>query len=159
MRIRPTIYARFLTVLFLVLGLAEPLGGQSGTRYTTAALRLRAQPSTAAVSLLTMPRGAGVTVGRCADAWCRVEYRGRSGYAAQRYLSQTRPAVRRAVRSTPECGTSGYVNSRGRWVPSPCHSPVGPPAGASARCRDGTYSFSRSRRGTCSHHGGVARWL
>jgi len=33
------------------------------------------------------------------------------------------------------------------------------PAGASAQCRDGTYSFSRSRRGTCSHHGGVARWL
>ena len=33
------------------------------------------------------------------------------------------------------------------------------PAGASARCRDGTYSFSQSRQGTCSHHGGVAEWL
>lgn len=33
------------------------------------------------------------------------------------------------------------------------------PAGATARCRDGTYSFSRNRRGTCSHHGGVAEWL
>ena len=33
------------------------------------------------------------------------------------------------------------------------------PAGASARCRDGTYSFSAHRRGTCSHHGGVAQWL
>lgn len=33
------------------------------------------------------------------------------------------------------------------------------PAGASARCSDGSYSFSESRRGTCSHHGGVARWL
>ncbi|MEN9557829.1 MAG: hypothetical protein RL141_198 [Candidatus Parcubacteria bacterium] len=30
--------------------------------------------------------------------------------------------------------------------------------GASARCEDGTYSFSESRRGTCSHHGGVAEW-
>jgi hypothetical protein len=44
-------------------------------------------------------------------------------------------------------------------VPRPRHSPDGPPAGATAQCRDGTYSFSRSRRGTCSHHGGVARWL
>ncbi len=35
----------------------------------------------------------------------------------------------------------------------------GPPAGATAQCRDGSYSFSASRRGTCSHHGGVARWL
>lgn len=33
------------------------------------------------------------------------------------------------------------------------------PAGATAQCNDGTYSFSRSRRGTCSHHNGVARWL
>jgi hypothetical protein len=33
------------------------------------------------------------------------------------------------------------------------------PIGASARCRDGTYSFSQHRRGTCSWHGGVAAWL
>jgi uncharacterized protein DUF3761 len=33
------------------------------------------------------------------------------------------------------------------------------PSGASALCRDGTYSYSANRRGTCSHHGGVARWL
>ncbi|HEX4601126.1 MAG TPA: DUF3761 domain-containing protein [Gemmatimonadales bacterium] len=33
------------------------------------------------------------------------------------------------------------------------------PAGARARCRDGTYSSSAHRRGTCSHHGGVAQWL
>lgn len=31
--------------------------------------------------------------------------------------------------------------------------------GATAICRDGTYSFSASRSGTCSHHGGVAQWL
>ena len=33
------------------------------------------------------------------------------------------------------------------------------PAGATARCRDGTYSFSQHRSGTCSRHGGVAAWL
>ncbi len=33
------------------------------------------------------------------------------------------------------------------------------PAGASARCRDGSFSFSLHHRGTCSHHGGVAQWL
>lgn len=33
------------------------------------------------------------------------------------------------------------------------------PAGATAVCRDSTYSFSAHRRGTCSHHGGVARWV
>jgi hypothetical protein len=33
------------------------------------------------------------------------------------------------------------------------------PPGATARCRDGTYSYSQHRSGTCSHHGGVAAWL
>ncbi len=38
--------------------------------------------------------------------------------------------------------------------------PSGPPAGgATAQCGDGKYSFSRSRGGTCSSHGRVARWL
>ena len=34
-----------------------------------------------------------------------------------------------------------------------------PPPGATARCRDGTYSYSQHHSGTCSHHGGVAQWL
>ena len=33
------------------------------------------------------------------------------------------------------------------------------PEGASAICRDGTYSYSKSRRGTCSWHGGVSQWI
>jgi len=51
-----------------------------------------------------------------------------------------------------------YTNSNGNTVHSPAYS-NSVPSGASARCRDGTYSFSQSRRGTCSHHGGVASWL
>ena len=34
-----------------------------------------------------------------------------------------------------------------------------PPAGSTARCSDGTYSFSQHHSGTCSYHGGVAAWL
>lgn len=50
-----------------------------------------------------------------------------------------------------------YVNKDGIRVQSPTFSDT-KPAGASARCRDGSYSFSLNRRGTCSHHGGVAVW-
>lgn len=32
------------------------------------------------------------------------------------------------------------------------------PSGATAKCVDGTYSYSKSRSGTCSHHGGVSVW-
>jgi len=31
--------------------------------------------------------------------------------------------------------------------------------GATARCEDGTLSYSQHRSGTCSHHGGVAMWI
>lgn len=51
-----------------------------------------------------------------------------------------------------------YTNTYGNKVHSPAYSEV-IPIGASAQCRDGTYSFSQSRRGTCSHHGGVEEWL
>ncbi len=51
-----------------------------------------------------------------------------------------------------------YINKDGQRVQSPTYSKT-VPAGATAQCRDGTYSFSRNHRGTCSHHGGVSRWL
>jgi hypothetical protein len=56
------------------------------------------------------------------------------------------------------CGADSYINSRGYGVRRPVRANTAP-SGASAKCRDGTYSFSQSRRGTCSHHGGVAEWL
>ncbi|QLK63308.1 DUF3761 domain-containing protein [Enterobacteriaceae bacterium Kacie_13] len=53
-----------------------------------------------------------------------------------------------------------YINSDGQDVHSPSHTRSGnAPDGASAKCRDGTYSFSQHHRGTCSRHGGVAEWL
>ncbi|NRI67672.1 DUF3761 domain-containing protein [Rhodococcus sp. MS16] len=56
-----------------------------------------------------------------------------------------------------ECA-GGYINTAGNCIPSPRQAPSAP-AGATAKCSDGTYSFSQSRRGTCSGHGGVASWL
>lgn len=50
-----------------------------------------------------------------------------------------------------------YTNVSGHCVHRP-EQANRPPPGWSAQCRDGTYSFSEHHRGTCSHHGGVARW-
>jgi hypothetical protein len=55
------------------------------------------------------------------------------------------------------CGQDYYRNSDGVCVHRPASGP-GAPAGATARCNDGTYSYSTHRSGTCSHHGGVAVW-
>ena len=53
------------------------------------------------------------------------------------------------------CKTGYYKNVSGHCVHSPSSSPIG----ATARCRDGTYSYSEHASGTCSHHGGVSRWI
>jgi hypothetical protein len=72
------------------------------------------------------------------------------------FLVGTTPAEARPMATT--CGADSYINSRGNCVQRPVRA-VRAPSGASAKCRDGTYSFSQSRRGTCSHHGGVGEWL
>jgi hypothetical protein len=56
------------------------------------------------------------------------------------------------------CGAGYYLNSSGNCVPRPEQTPARP-AGATAKCADGAYSFSQHRQGTCSGHGGVAQWL
>jgi len=38
-------------------------------------------------------------------------------------------------------------------------SSAGAPAGATAKCKDGSYSKSKTHSGSCSHHGGVATFL
>ena len=60
------------------------------------------------------------------------------------------------VKPRLNCSNGSYINSRGVEVCRPSSTNTG---GATAICNDGTYSYSRSRRGTCSHHGGVMRWL
>lgn len=62
------------------------------------------------------------------------------------------------VVTAPSCSNGSYVNSSGDTVCSPSYSPS-TPSGATAKCRDGTYSYSQHHSGTCSYHGGVAQWL
>lgn len=117
--------------------------------------------------LQTAPVPAAANVDEAEDA----EEDGLSYTANTSPKPSTSPVVRQPAQSTASERTSAptqpggtssddyYTNTYGERVRRPTFSNDGPPAGASAQCRDGSYSFSRSRRGTCSHHGGVARWL
>jgi hypothetical protein len=51
-----------------------------------------------------------------------------------------------------------YTNVSGHRTHRPVHTSHAP-KGSTARCRDGSYSFSEHHRGTCSHHGGVEAWI
>ncbi|WP_329066878.1 DUF3761 domain-containing protein [Amycolatopsis sp. NBC_01480] len=68
------------------------------------------------------------------------------------------PATKKAAAqpTTPAaCGSDYYRNSSGACV----HRPSSNPSGATAQCKDGSYSYSQHRSGTCSGHGGVKQWL
>jgi hypothetical protein len=53
-----------------------------------------------------------------------------------------------------------YTNVDGIRVPSPVYAAAGAvPTRTTALCRDGLYSFSQHRQGTCSNHGGVTQWM
>lgn len=69
------------------------------------------------------------------------------------------PATAQVHRSYGPVHSSEYYTAEsGDRVHRPMHA-AHQPAGATARCRDQTWSFSEHRRGTCSHHGGVVRWI
>ena len=145
-----------LTVLAAVLlvcsfdALAQERPDSTAYAATTLSVYQRADSSSRVVGFL--PVGQQVRVVACDTAWCNVRTSRVVGFVAPKGLTAQAPAAQPTGQ--------GYINSQGQWVPSPQRA-LGnqPPAGATAQCRDGTYSFSRSRRGTCSRHGGVARWL
>ena len=63
-----------------------------------------------------------------------------------------------AHHGTALCKRGYYKNVSGKCVHRPVRS-SSVPVGATAECRDGTYSFSLHASGTCSHHGGVKIWI
>ena len=132
----------------------------AGYRYTTHNLNLRTGPSTKYSAITIIPQGTSVTIDEDCDCkWIAVSYTGHIGYVSSKFLSKTfsKHSNYRNQYSRRQSQNRYYTNVDGYRVQSPTYSNSS--NGATAICRDGTYSYSRNRRGTCSHHGGVARWL
>lgn len=122
--------------------------------YTTTSVRLRERPFPNARPIAVLSQGTTVRLYACSEGWCSVTVSSLSGYLLEEFLTRQAPQAAATQQG------KGYINVDGEFVPSPTRAADGqPPPGASAQCQDGTYSFSKHRRGTCSWHGGVARWL
>jgi hypothetical protein len=75
-------------------------------------------------------------------------------------VAQDAPADVPAEACATLSNSNTYTNVDGERIHGPARCTDGQvPAGASALCRDGSYSFSENRRGTCSGHEGVQQWL
>ena len=141
-------------LIALVLCLVSVGSIVAQNRVARSSVNLRAHSSTESKVLEVVPQGAHVyVVGDLSTGWSQVIYNYQVGYVYSAYLMSGQ-----SYSSSSRTVVRYYTNSAGQRVQSPTYYSSAP-RGATARCVDGTYSFSKNRRGTCSHHGGVAQWL
>lgn len=129
---------------------------------TTGNVRLRNIPSKEGNIITSVPKGTivtGIVDSLDYKGWTKVNFNGKIGFIHNSFVKWVN-ATNKYKSSDDQQNNSPkyYTNSKGQRVQSPTYS-TETPAGASAQCNDGTYSFSKNRRGTCSHHGGVKKWL
>lgn len=146
---------KIILALIVCIIAAAPVFSQNRTARSS--VNLRANSSTNSTVLDIIPQGARVYVVDDLDnGWSQVVYNYQVGYVSTSYLWSG--SYYKAPTAQARGPVRYYTNSAGQRVQSPTYYSSAP-RGATARCVDGTYSFSRNRRGTCSHHGGVAQWL
>ena len=154
----------FFLVAFVVVGVTAP---PAPARPVTdvAALPVATVPATTTVASTLRQADHGTSRG--ARACSRPQRHGHAGRRApdRRCSEPLGHGVRSVLGRWREpglpaaCGgDTHYRNVDGACVPRPAAA-VSAPQGATARCHDGTYSFSLNHRGTCSKHGRVAEFL
>ena len=133
-------------------------------------VNFRAESNPLAKRITIIPKGSAVIITDSTNGWYQAIYSGITGFININYVHFNQDHDLKSSVNEDEYNNSNlhqnntnssvrfYRNIDGETAQSPTRYET-VPIGATAVCRDGTYSFSRHRRGTCSHHGGVARWL
>lgn len=137
------------------------LVAQEEIKTVTKNLNLRIYPGVDQKILCVIPANTNLAVDNSNqefEYWTKVKFGSKIGYVYSEYLKTPSSNAEAYQLNSSSTKVKYYTNSSGERVQSPTYYQSAP-AGATAICRDGTYSFSRSRRGTCSHHGGVLKWL
>lgn len=149
-------------IIFIVL-IYLTLSGFSQVMQTTESVNLRSSPEIKENKICVIPKGRLLIVVQdyfLDENWIKVNYFGNIGYVNNRFIKNITTNINKhnLFNSGNNNSIRYYKNSKGERVQSPTwYNSI--PIGATAECYDGTYSFSRNWSGTCSHHGGVKRWL
>jgi hypothetical protein len=87
-----------------------------------------------------------------------------SGHGGVQKATQAKPAAAAPAAATPAPAAAPAAAAAKSTPVATKSAPTAAasntdPTGATAKCKDGTYSKSQHHSGTCSSHGGVAEWL
>jgi hypothetical protein len=147
--------ASLLLNLFLVHG---------QIKMTSSNVCFRSTPELGKNVICVIPKGSFITLDSTyiyRTDWTKVTYKGTLGYVNSNYVVDAKYKSSTGDyynNSGKDNSSITYKNVDGNKVKSPTYYKTAP-EGATAECWDGTYSYSQHRRGTCSHHGGVKKWL
>jgi Protein of unknown function (DUF3761) len=145
-------------------------GGVQKAAKTTAAATTPA-PAAAAPAAPAAPAASGTTPKTCTDGTTSTATgKGAcSGHGGVQKASKTKPATTTpaapaaaapaaAAPAASAAPAAAKTSTATKSAPTATASNTDP-TGATAKCKDGTYSKSQHHSGTCSSHGGVAEWL
>jgi len=116
--------------------------------------KLRTACVTSFALVLVLPAGSFAGTVTCQDGTTAKS--GRGAYSHHGGVAETASTPPAAAPQSPRATvptTAGAAKSPAEGASA------GSPVGATARCKDGTYSHAARHEGACSHHGGVAQWL
>jgi hypothetical protein len=113
-------------------------------------------PRAAAPAAATVPAGAKF---KCGDGTYSTAASPRGACSRHGGIAETLSGAAPAA-AAPAAPAPAAAAAPRAPAPAAAAAPTGAaPANATALCKDGTYSMSQHRSGTCSRHGGVERWL
>jgi Protein of unknown function (DUF3761) len=140
--------------------------GHGGVQKAAASAPAAAAPAAPATPAAAPPVAAGATA-TCKDGTTSTATgKGAcSGHGGVQKAAKTKPAAdttAAAPAATPAPAAAPAPGTAMMAAPAAAKTSTAgttDPTGATAKCKDGTYSKSTHKAGTCSSHGGVAQWM
>ena len=136
---------------------ASCLSGKSAAATETA-------PATAAAAAPTMTSAGSGNMKACAATWkgmapadkAKTTYRAFSSTCLKGGSASAAPAAPATAMAPAAMAPARHASSA---PTAQTGAMTGAPAGATGKCKDGTYTMAIHHSGACSHHGGVASWM
>lgn len=124
------------------------------------AATMAAPASTMAPAAATPSTASQIRMAKCAAGWNAMSADQKKATTYKDYSKTCLSGGSAAMAPAAPMKPAPMAARPAKPVSAPAMGAMGAaPAGATGLCKDGTYTMSKTHSGSCSHHGGVAKWL